>query len=80
MTRHAIPATLTSSGYVSVNAPLCAGEADALTGPARYREVYARLRKTWGRWLSLRMTVKAFRHGVVLSGDLIVSSSGRRKP
>jgi hypothetical protein len=67
--RHAIPATMTSLGHVSRDAPLCAGPADALTGWRRYREVYLRGREKWGVKTSLRYVVYAYRYGVVLSGS-----------
>lgn len=67
--RHAIPPTLTSIGYLSTAAPLCAGPANALTGWRRYQEVYLRARHKWGRRASLRHCWAAYRFGVVLSGD-----------
>ena len=68
-TLHAIPATLTSTGRVSREAPLCAGPADALTGWRRYREVYRCGRERHGVRTSLRFVLYAYRYGVVLSGS-----------
>lgn len=66
MIRHGVPATLTTTGrVVSTWVP---GEADVLTGLARWREVWGRLRTQYGRWQALRIMVAAWRHGVVLSG------------
>lgn len=67
--RHAIPATMTSIGYVSRDSPLCAGPADALTGWRRYREVYRRGRERYGVRASLWCVLYAYRYGVVLSGS-----------
>jgi hypothetical protein len=74
---HAIPATMTSLGHVSRDAPLCAGPADALTGWRRYHEVYLRGREKWGVKTSLRYVWFAYRYGVVLSGSAHNSDSGK---
>jgi hypothetical protein len=66
---HAIPATMTSLGWITRDAHLCAGPADALTGWRRYREVYLRGREKWGVRASLRYVWYAYRYGVVLSGS-----------
>lgn len=68
MTRHAISATMTSTGHITQEAPLLVGPADALTGPARYREVYRRARQRHSVRSSLRIVLHAYRHGVTLSG------------
>lgn len=68
MKRHGLPATLTSTGRVVPS--FTPGPAEALTGVARWREVYGRLRKSYGTWDSLRLTVAAWRHGVTLSGSV----------
>ena len=69
--KHAIPAVVTSTGHVSRDAPLCAGPAEALTGLARYREVYARGRLRFGRRVGLRYAWHAYRYGCTLSGSPI---------
>lgn len=67
--RQAIPPTMSSVGYVSDARTLCAGPADSLTGPARYREVYHRARQRYGVRVSLRCCWYAYRYGVCLSGS-----------
>jgi hypothetical protein len=68
-TRHGVPATLTSTGrVVSTWLP---GEANALTGLRRWREVWHRLRLAHNRRSALRVLVAAWRHGVVLSGPAV---------
>lgn len=65
--RNAGPSTLTSGGRVcSTYTP---GDADKLRGPARFAEVYRRLRRRFGPRSALRMAWAAWRFGVVLSGD-----------
>ncbi|MET0701674.1 MAG: hypothetical protein ABWY93_18645 [Mycobacterium sp.] len=66
-TRHAAPATLTSMGRVC--ATYTPGNADTLRGPARFNEVYLRLRQRYNRRAAARLTLTAYRTGIALSGD-----------
>lgn len=66
MIRHGVPSTLTSAGRVVQT--WLPGEADSLRGTARWREAYRRLRLHHGRRAALRLTLAAWRNGMVLSG------------
>lgn len=70
--RHGVPATLTSTGRVVGS--WTPGEANALRGFARWHETYRRLRQAHSIGRALTITVAAWRHGVVLSGEAV----GRR--
>jgi hypothetical protein len=71
MKRHALAATLTSAGDVSI--AWVPGPAEALTGAARWREVWCRFRKRHGRAAAVRLTFGAWRNGITLSGPRICS-------
>lgn len=71
--RHAIPATLLSTGRtISGKALDYVGPAEALTGLPRHREVYVRFRKHGhSRRVALKLTFGAWRFGVILHGERV---------
>lgn len=73
--RHALPATLTSTGRVTT--AWVPGPAEALTGVPRWREIYARLRQVYAPLQAARLLCGAWRHGVTLSGPPIHTGSPR---
>lgn len=71
ITRHGVPATLTSTGRVVQSWD--PGPADRLTGIPRLVEIWARFRHAHPRPQAARLLYAAWRHGVALSGTPVTN-------